>query len=163
MSKKRAGIFDPWRQDEPEAQPQMPRRLQPPVDPDEGEEQMHCVRFPGRRAGINVWINGDSRPTATLEARAILVACIHEIYNLGSSVSEGFRSRGIQLTSTDSDAIVLTDGGDREVHILGFDREDVNASTKAIEALSFALRSAQNGKSPAAEIMVKWRVKPFVQ
>lgn len=159
MSKK-PGIFDPWRQEEAPPKPSMPT----PIElADDGDKVEHCVRYPGYRAGLNVWLPGLGREdeAAMVEARDRLIDAVHKV----SAIEEGarvFKTWDIHLGTVEHGSAVTFSDGKRAVTIIAaYTGEQMGG--RAIDCLSLALREASNASDRVAEILTALRIKPYVK
>jgi len=157
--KRRAGIFDPWRQSEaPEVEePQKAVRILEPGS--EGEDRSHCVQFPGQRAGLNVWLSEEPEDPSK-NARAILVDLIHRLY-ITPDIAEVLTGWRIYIgRKEEPNAIVL--GDDKAITVVS-PVEGEFVVRRAIDSLALALREIAANKPSAGEVITALRVKPYVK
>ena len=75
--KKKAGIFDPWRQSVPPPVDETPERKTPMESVIDELVKELCVQFAGLRAGIFVWLDDDKEDDGSQRARATLIDLVH--------------------------------------------------------------------------------------
>jgi hypothetical protein len=148
---KKPGVYDPWRQEAP------PTEVPKVRDLDDTHPEESCVNFKGLRTGINVWLPQDEYEHPDVQAQHIMVACVRALTT--TEVQRLlFASWGVYLTPREG-AVKL---GDKAGYLYVVVPED-RAQERAVDALALAFRAAQNEKdSPAAAVLEKSRVKPFV-
>jgi hypothetical protein len=153
MAKRRAGIYDPWRQggDEPEVVPREPVA----VDTVEATAPPAPVRFAGRRAGVTVWLPGDTEDFS-LQAQTNVLAAVQSLMQ-DTELFPIFRSweiYGPDLVAGISERTVMSDGT-RTITVIG----DYH---RAMDAVAFALREAARKKETVARYLASLGIKPYI-
>lgn len=149
MTRQRAGIFDPWRQEhKAEVAPQLTK-----VGGDTTEHvEPQPVRFAGRRGGIVVWLPGGDAAQAqtnilfaleSLMGDRALFAIFHKWGIGGKEQVEGTAPR-----------TVISDGT-RMVVVLG-------EYERAMDAVALALREVVRAKNSVSEYLASLGIRPYI-
>lgn len=154
MVKKKAGIFDPWRQERP-----APVVKTEPVRVDinaEEEALQQPVRFAGRRGGLTVWLSGADPEVTTRQAQTnVLAALLHLMAD--KKLHHIFLNWGV-LNKDHADGAeprtVMSDGT-RTVVVLG-DYE------KAIDAITLALRESTRQDPKVGAYLLSMGIRPYI-
>lgn len=159
--KRRAGIFDPWRQDPPpQTSEPSARKRQPEPDRDGAViPPRYCIQFDGLRAGVHVWTlaEGDA---GSAQARSILVDLVHRIA-AREGVSKILQSWGIFLgTPPQANPVVLV-AGDKKMTISAPAEDRV--VPRAIDNLALALREVSQQFSDVRDLLVALKIRPYVK
>jgi hypothetical protein len=159
--KKRAGIFDPWRQTEQPLVDDTPARKTPseyPVDDVETPAQ-HCVQFNGLRAGLYVWMH-DVGEEDSSRARQTLVDLVHRV-NARDAISKILQGWGVYIgTPKQPFPVVLGDGVKKVTISVPVDDRLV---PRAIDSLSLALREVAQQFPDVRDMLVALKVRPYVK
>lgn len=160
MTKRRPGIFDPWRQAAatPEEAAAEARVIESNFEGDDAEP--HCVQFFGQRAGVNVWLPRiPENPSQS--ARAVLIELVHRLYGVPEAIPILTSWEIFNEERKEPHAVILRDGGKLVTIVSPVDGETKNK--RAMDSLALALREITNAHTLAAEIIAALRVKPFVK
>lgn len=153
MAKKRAGIFDPWRQERP-----APVAKTEPMRVNSNAEDvvLQPVRFAGKRGGLTIWLSGENPELVTKQAQTnVLAALLHLMGN--KTLHPIFVNWGIAGKDHVEGAAprtVMTDGT-RVVVVLG-DYE------KAMDAITLALREATRADPKVGEYLLSMGIRPYI-
>ena len=155
--KKRAGIFDPWRQERPPPVVQVePVLVKPSGDDDVDTAASQPVRFAGKRGGLTVWLAGVAPDRAALQAQTNVLAALLHLMN-DKRVHPIFVNWGIlnkDHTTGPAPRTVMNDGV-RIVVVLG-DYE------KAMDAITSALREATRLDPKVGEYLLSLGIRPYI-
>lgn len=161
LMKKRAGIFDPWRQTEQPLIDETPARKTPteyPVD-DTASHAQHCIQFNGLRAGVFVWLVEEGEEDSS-RARQILVDLIHRV-NAREGIAKILQQWGIYVgTPKQPNPLVLGDGPKKVTISVPVDDRLV---LRAIDSLSLALREVSQQFPDVRDTLVALKVRPYVK
>jgi hypothetical protein len=154
MAKKKAGIFDPWRQERPESVANLePLRVNHHTE-DGGAPQP--VRFAGRRGGLTVWLTGANPDATARQAQTnVLAALLHLMAD--KKLHQLFLNWGVlnkDHTEGAQPRTVMSDGT-RTVVVLG-DYE------KAIDAVTLALREAVRQDPKVGDYLLSLGIRPYI-
>ena len=153
MTKKRAGIFDPWRQERP-APVVTPRPIRSEDTLDGAAFQP--VRFAGKRGGLTVWLSGGDAELILKQAQTnVLAALLHLMSN--KKLHPIFINWGImgkEHTEGSAPRTVMSDGT-RMVVVLG-------EYEKAMDAIAFALREATRLDPKIGEYLLSMGIRPYI-
>ena len=156
MSKKKAGIFDPWRQ-ETEPLEEVPEPMRVNVDPESmSAGATQPVRFAGKRAGLSVWIAHDNPEQAADQAQTNVLAALIELMTDEKLVGI-FTKWGIggdELVGGSAAHTVMSDGV-RTVVAPG-------DYTKALDAVALALREAVRVKPKTNDYLLSLGIRPYI-
>jgi len=161
--KKRAGIFDPWRQGTvPPGVDETPARKTPTefhVD-DTVTQQQHCIQFNGIRAGIYVWLIDQESDDST-RARNMLIELVHRIHSR-EGIAKILKSWGVYLgTPKQPNPVVLVDGEKKMTISVPVD--DDRLVPRAIDSLSLALREVSQQFPDVRDTLVALKIRPYVK
>lgn len=135
MTKRRAGIFDPWRQESPvDPVVTLPEPLL--VDATVGDDVQQPVRFAGRRAGVSVWLLGDNRAVLSKQAQTNVLTALLAL-KAKPALAATFATWGIQDTVPQTAGVkytTITDGV-RTVIVRG-------EGAQAMDSVALAFREA---------------------
>lgn len=153
MVKKRAGIFDPWRQERP-----APVIRTEPVRVDVNAEnvELQPVRFAGRRGGLTVWLSGtDPEATAKQAQTNVLAALLHLMAD--KKLHHIFLNWGVVGKDhiDGADLRTVMSDGTRTVVVLG-DYE------KAMDAITLALREATRQDPKVGDYLLSMGIRPYI-
>lgn len=160
--KKRAGIFDPWRQIEQPPVDETPARKTPTDTPLNGTDHQpeHCIQFNGIRAGVFVWLDdsgGDDSP----RARQILVDLIHRI-SPREGISKILHGWGVYTGTPKHPEVVVVGDGEKKMTIVVPVKDD-RLVPRAIDTLSLALREVSQQFPDVRDMLVALKVRPYVK
>lgn len=154
MTKKKTGIFDPWRQEAP-----------PPPEPihaQDLEAQLDAVsagttptRFAARRAGLVVWLPEVDRAQTVEQAKTNILAALEKLL-ADPSLASIFQRWRITPDGTLGPGVSKISSGARHVWV-GGDYED------AIEAIAFAFREASRAKPSVETYLISLGIRPYVR
>jgi len=162
--KKKAGIFDPWRQD---AQPNIAAAAPKKVvtgDPVAGTSTADniCVQFAGLRAGINVWVvTKDPADDGSATARQRLISVLHRLTSR-EGVTSILRGWGIYPGSQGTAEEVVISDGTRKIFIV-VPTGDNRSAQRAIDNLSLALREISQQFPDVSDMLRALDVSPYVK
>lgn len=151
--KKRAGIFDPWRQERPLPPPE-PR----PVSLEESGDEAKPFRFAGKRGGIIVWLPTQDDARALIQAKTNILAAVIKLL-ADPALFPIFRTRGISTETIDTDQeryVTHFSDGSRTVVVRG-------GYDDAVDAITFALREAMRAKDTVAPYLTSLGVRPYIK
>lgn len=151
--KKRAGIFDPWRQERP-APPPDPK----PVSLEESGDDARPFRFAGKRGGIIVWLTTRDDKHALMQAKTNILAAIIKLL-ADPALFSVFRTRGISTETVDTEQeryMTHFSDGARTIVVRG-GYED------AVDAMTFALREAMRTKESVAAYLTSLGIRPYIK
>lgn len=159
--KKKAGIFDPWRQSAPPPVDETPARKTPTETPVEGNPPQHCVQFAGIRAGIFVWLD-DQGDEDSNRARATIIGLVHKI-NVREGIAKILGSWGVFTgTPKQPNPIVLVDG-DKKMTISVPVEDPDRLVPRAIDNLALALREVAQQFPDVRDTLAALKVHPYVK
>jgi hypothetical protein len=153
MIKKKAGIFDPWRQERP---PPPPEPV--PVSLEESGDAAMPFRFAGRRGGVIVWLPRQDEKKALPQAKTNILAALLKLL-ADPSLFPIFRTRGISTDTTDTSAeryLTHLSDGVRTVVIRG-NYDD------AVDAITFAFREAMRTKESVTPYLTSLGIRPYIK
>lgn len=152
--KKKAGIFDPWRQERP---PPPPAPAPTPVSLEDSGDDARPFRFAGRRGGVIVWLPPKDPVKDVEQAKTNILAAVVKL--LGDpALFPIFRTRGIFTEALESDGPATTHLSDG-VHTVVVRGE----YTDAIDAITFALRESMRAKDTVPQYLVSLGIRPYVK
>jgi hypothetical protein len=159
--KKKAGIFDPWRQSSAPPVDEMPARKTPHSPPLGDPSHQHCIQFAGLRAGLFVWL-ADEGDEDSARARAILVDLVHRI-SAREGIATILQSWGVYTgTPKQPNPLVLT-VGDKKITISIPVDDPERLVPRAIDNLSLALREVAQQFPDVRDTLVALKVRPYVK
>lgn len=156
--RRKPGIFDPWRQEAPKAEPRLEKKP-PPSDPTE-VEVLHAVQFVGIRAGITAWVSSKVEEDRVLAARESIAALVLKF--LASPVREHLLSQGIQEGWVDKPHVVHIGGHPHRISVETNSEGDRTAG-RAIDNLALALRHVLQNYPSLEPLFTAARVRPFIK
>lgn len=161
--KKKAGIFDPWRQAAvPPIDESPARKAATEVVIDEDAPQ-HCVQFAGLRAGLFIWMD-DQGDADSQRARLALIELVHRIANQ-EAVAQMLNSWGVFVgTPKQPNSIVLSEGTKQMTISVPVDDPDPERMVaRAIDSLALALREVSQQHADVRDTLVALKIKPYVK
>jgi len=160
--KKRAGIFDPWRQTTQPELDETPARKTPaetPIDSSIAHPQ-HCIQFNGLRAGIYVWLV-DQDDTDSARARTVLVDLVHRISSR-EGIAKVLQGWGV-FTGTPKQPNPVVLGEDPKKITISVSVDDDRLVARAVDTLSLALREVSQQFPDVRDMLVALKVRPYVK
>ena len=160
--KKRAGIFDPWRQAEAPPIDDTPARKTPhevPLD-DTRTYPLHCVQFNGIRAGIYVWLVDQGEEDSS-RARKVLVDLVHRVSSR-PEVLQIFMGWGVYTGVQKFPNVVVVDDGERKITIV-VPAGDDRVVARAIDNLSLALREVSQSFPDVRDMLGALKIRPYLK
>jgi hypothetical protein len=157
MAKKKAGIFDPWRQEKPDAPPPLEPQAARLVNSDTFDSSVQePIRFHGKRGGVTVWLVAkENSALSTQQAQTnLLGALTHLLKN--PALQPSFKNWGIvagQQTGTAAGTIISD--GTRTIAVQG-------DYTTALDAITFALRDAARADPKVGEYLTSLGIRPYI-
>lgn len=153
MAKKRAGIFDPWRQERPDiVVPVEPQRVS--TDPEDAGT-LQPVRFAGRRGGVTVWLSTSDPANQQAQARVNLLAALTHLLT-NKALTPTFVTWGIASRSfADGKLETSMSDGVRTVVVRG-------DYVQAVDAITFALRDATRLDARTGDYLLSLGIRPYV-
>jgi hypothetical protein len=160
--KRRAGIFDPWRQGAtvPEVDPTPARKT--PTDfslDDAATSQQHCIQFNGLRAGLYVWLSAQDDDDSA-RARGTLVDLVHRI-NVREGIAKILHGWGVYVGTPKQPNPVVLVAGEKKVTISV--PTDDRLVPRAIDNLSLALREVSQQFPDVRDTLVALKIRPYVK
>ena len=156
--KKKAGIFDPWRQTRPEPEAAPP--LEPkPIGVESAVEAMddvtQPVRFAGKRAGVSVWLSGEDPKTLVPQAQTNVLAAVTSLM-AKPTLFKIFSRWGISdpTTAGKEQHTRMTDGT-RTVVVVG-------DYPKAMDAIAFAFREAMRTDPKVESYLLSLGIRAYI-
>lgn len=151
--KKKAGIFDPWRQERPPPPP-----APSPVSLEESGDEAMPFRFAGNRGGMIVWLPPQDPETASDQAKTNILAAVVKLL-ADPSLFTIFSTRGISAETQDTDPSMYTTHLSDGVHSIA-----VRGSyTEAVDAITFAFREAMRAKNTVPPFLTSLGIRPYVK
>lgn len=158
--KKRAGIFDPWRQADPPPVDETPaRKTSADVVVDENAIE-HCIQFNGIRAGLFVWLD-EQGDDGSSRARQVLVDLIHRL-NPREGIATTLQSWGIYLGEAKQPNPVVLGSGTKKMTI-SVPVADERLVPRAIDSLSLALRDVSSQFPDVRDTLAAVKVRPYLK
>lgn len=159
--KKKAGIFDPWRQTAVPPVDETPvRKTTTDVLVDDAAPQ-HCVQFAGLRAGLFLWMD-DQGDSDSQRARSSLIDLVHRISNR-EGVPRILESWGVFLGAPKQpNPVVLTEGAKQMTISVPVDDPD-RLVARAIDSLALALREVSQQYADVRDTLVALKIRPYVK
>lgn len=160
--KKRAGIFDPWRQSSVPPVDDTPARKTPSEAPMESPEvEVHCIQFNGVRAGLFVWVTEKDEDDSA-RARAVLIDVVHRII-VREGIAKILHSWGVYAgTPKQPNPVVLTDGNKKMTISVPVDDLE-RLVPRAVDTLSLALREVAQQFPDVRDMLVALKVHPYLK
>ena len=152
--RRRAGVFDPWRQ-EPDPVP-VAESPQPTTEEDEesSSDPLVCLPLRGRRAGVNVWLAPRRTPEETTEAAAQgLVSALDLVPD------ETLQRHRITRRPPASGSTVSVRAGDRAFYV----EAEGDGPEAGVDRIAFALMEACRRDPSAARRIEGLSVVPFLR
>lgn len=164
--KKRAGIFDPWRQEAPPAVDNTPARKTPssehPAIDDTWSPPETCIQFNGIRAGLFVWLVLDGSSDESARARKVLVDFVHRV-GVREGVDKILQGWGIYLGTPKQPNPVVVDGGDKKITVSVPVDDPERLVPRAIDAVSLALRELAQQFPDVRDTLQAVKLKPYLK
>jgi hypothetical protein len=160
--KKRAGIFDPWRQSEQPALDETPSRKTPAefsVDETVTQPQ-HCIQFNGLRAGVYVWLV-DRDDDDSARARATLVSLVHRL-SAREGIAKILHGWGVYTGTPKYPNVVVLADGEKKMTI-SVPVDDDRLVLRAIDSFALALREVAQQFPDVRDTLVALRIRPYVK
>jgi len=158
--KRKAGIFDPWRQKTPPPVEE-PRRTPTDVPQAEANVARHCVQFSGQRAGIHVWVEETPNEEDYSDiARRRLVGAVQKL--MTGEAAEILASWGV-FNGTAKCANPVTLVGDNGSITISSPDDGDSLVSRAVDTLSLALREAVQKSKSLADFLTGHGIKPYVK
>lgn len=153
MSPRKPGVFDPWRQQQPELPPPPDvDTLVSGTDPDKYVEEL-CFRVPGRHGGLYIYGPASEMPDLGLaklvEALRTIPAPLRERY--GVCVESGYPEQH-SVTIRDDTATFY-------VRVLNHDRSAEDAG----DALALLFQAAQRGDPKIRALFEGLQITPYIR
>lgn len=153
--KKRAGIFDPWRQEKPPA-PAGPTLAQPVGEQQDSVEGGSIpTRFPARRGGLVVWLPEGEPDQINAQAKTNILVALEKLM-ADRELFTIFNNWGISTSAIVRDTYTKISDGPRSVYVTG----DYEA---AIEAITFAFREASRSKPSVEKYLTSLGIRPYIR
>lgn len=155
MTKKKPGIFDPWRQEAPP--PPEPTQAQPVDDPlDAVGGGSMPTRFQARRGGLVVWLpEDDNHERVAAQAKTNILVAL-ETLMADRDLFVVFTNWKISSAPQTHDGYTKISNGPRSVYVDG-DYDN------AIEAITFAFREAARTKPSAETYLTSLGIRPYIR
>lgn len=155
------GVFDPWRQERPELE-ETPQS--PPLEAD--EIQRFCVRFEGRRYGINVWLSkhvDDDLPETPESNEAALKIIIDAVYEISKKYSETLVGSVISVGDMpETEYTVTLRDGSRSVTIVSPSAGGLKL-VQAVDTMAAWFRALINRHDDVSRVFSTRNIRPFAR
>lgn len=155
--KKKAGIFDPWRQTRPEAAPApLEAKTVGVTESVEAHDDVtQPVRFAGRRAGVSVWLTGDNSEVLVKQAQTNVLVAITTLM-AKKNLFAVFNTWGIgdEARAAKEQHLVMNDGL-RTVVVLG-------DYPKAMDAIAFAFRESMRTDPQVESYLLSLGIRAYI-
>lgn len=162
--KKRAGIFDPWRQEAPPPVDHTPARKTPTDHPSVDDTVTlpeNCIQFNGLRAGLFIWLPTEPGDDSA-RARKVLVDFVHRI-GVRDGAEKILHGWGIYLGVSKQANPVVVDGGERKMTISVPEDAPERLIPRAIDAVALALRELSQQFPDVRDTLNAVKLKPYVK
>lgn len=158
--KKKAGIFDPWRQSAPPPLDETPER-KPPFEVNDEPAKEHCVQFAGFRAGIFVQLE-DTGDDGSQRARTVLIDLIHRI-SAREGIAKILNSWGVFVGAPKQPNPIVLGEGEKKMTISVPVEDPDRLIPRAIDNLALALREVAQQFTDVRDTLVAIKVRPYVK
>jgi len=158
MAKKKAGIFDPWRQEraEPVAKTE-PLHVDAYTTDSVSSDPSQPIRFAGHRGGVTVWV--PSGPTELMAKQAqtnLLAALLHLMANRKLyTIFNKWGLRNDRGSDFEREPWTVMHDGTRTVVVRG-------DYARALDAVTFALREASRTDVKVEPYLLSLGVRPYI-